>query len=151
MKYIHIISICVISAVFLFAGVDKFFHYQSFILTLKSNVLIPEGLAEYIALPIILTEIWIGIGLMKKPLRSNALLVATIILVLFAGILFANYISGNSEACGCWYTLTLSTSTTLHILQNLFLAGLCILLWNSINPQKIREITRQFQINSKRE
>lgn len=136
MKYIKNLSIWVIAGVFLLAGLDKLFHYKSFILTLDNSFLVPEGFAKFVALPIILSEIWIAIGLIIKSLRSIALLVAAIILLLFTSTLFANYLLGNSASCGCWYTLTLSTSTGLHILQNLFLLGLALLLWHTVKNDK---------------
>lgn len=136
MKYIKDISIWIIVGVFLLAGLDKLFHYKGFILTLDNSFLVPEGFAEFIALPIILSEFWIAIGLIIKSLRSTALLVAIIILLLFTSFLLGNYLMGIPASCGCWFTLTFSKSTGLHILQNLFLLGLSLLLWYTVKSDK---------------
>lgn len=64
MGFISAVSTYFLAAVFLFTGVDKLFHYKGFIIALSSYVVAPSGSADYLALPIILSEIWIAVGLL---------------------------------------------------------------------------------------
>lgn len=128
-KYMALVSTILLVAIFLFAGIDKLFHYQGFIKALSSYVLVPDSRAPYLALPIILSEIWIGAGLLVKAWRNMASLIAACFLLLFTIALTVNYIKSPKSICGCWFSITLGTATITHIFLNLTLFGLAIFLW----------------------
>src|SRR5262245_12446478 len=125
-KFFTIISILLLAAIFLFAGIDKLLHYQGFVKALSNYVLVPEGAPQYLALPIILSEIWVGLCLLVKPWRRVASLSAAVFLMLFTIALTANYIKSPRAVCGCWFSITLGTATITHILLNLTLLGVAI-------------------------
>jgi len=118
-----------LAALFIFAATDKLFHYQGFIKALGNYVLVPHGAAEYLALPIILTEVWIGAGLIVRPWRTPAGLLATGLMLMFTCALTLNYVYAPRSVCGCWFSITLGTATITHIVANLFLVGLSITVW----------------------
>jgi len=51
------------------------------------------------------------------------------VLALFTAVLGVNRLMGGRGVCGCWFTLTLSKSTPLHMAQNLMLLGLALFAW----------------------
>lgn len=122
--YISSISNYFLAAVFLFTGIDKLFHYKGFIIALSSYVVVPAGSADYLALPIMLSEIWIAVGLLITSWRKMAALIAVGAMGLFTVALVINYIYAPESICGCWFSITLGTATPTHILMNLTLIGL---------------------------
>ena len=94
----------------------------------------PERAAPYLAMPVILTELWIGLGLMIRRFRGAAALTASIVLLVFTFALLVNYIYAPGAVCGCWFTITLATSTPLHIALNVVLMALAISVLMSTLP-----------------
>jgi uncharacterized membrane protein len=129
MKYVPIISNYFLAVLFMFTGIDKLLHYKGFIVALSSYVIVPNGAAEYLALPIIISEIWVACGLLIKQWRRMASLTGALALVVFTIALFVNYIYAPQAICGCWFSITLSTANIFHILLNLTLFGLAIVVW----------------------
>lgn len=129
MKYISLISKYFLAVVFLFTGVDKLFHYKGFVTALSSYLVVPDGAAEYLALPLILCEIWIALGLLITPWRKIAALMAVGAMAIFTTALIVNHIYAPEAVCGCWFSITLGTATLTHILMNLTLLGLAIVIW----------------------
>lgn len=129
---IHLIrplSLILLAGLFLYAGIDKAFHYSGFVKALGGYVLVPEGLEHHLALPLILSEILIGIGLLLDSWRSAAALLATSLLAVFTLALAVNQHYAPGVECGCWFTITLGTATTSHIVQNIILLGLAFSIW----------------------
>lgn len=129
MKVVRALSLVFLAALFLYAGIDKLFHYGGFVKALGGYVLVPEGLERHLALPVILAEILAGVGLLLKPWRSPASLLATILLSVFTVALAVNQRYAPGVECGCWFTVTLGKATSSHILQNLLLLGLAVSIW----------------------
>lgn len=129
MKLVDKLILFLLVAVFLFSGLDKIFHYEGFVNALSNYVLVPFGLAPFLAAPVIAIELLIGIGLLLKRWRADAALLATAMLLLFTVALCLNYLYGSRGICGCWFTITLAESTELHLAQNLMLAALSFLIW----------------------
>lgn len=123
------ISSLFLASVFLYAGVDKLFHYGGFIRALESYVILPPALAPYTALAVIAAEIWTAAGLLIVRLRHAAALSSSLLLSVFTLALAINYIVAPNAICGCWFTITLSQGTEHHILQNLLMLGLSISLY----------------------
>lgn len=134
LKYVAVVSSFFLGILFLFAGVDKLFHMEGFVNALASYVIFPERAAPYLAMPIILTELWIGLGLMIRRFRGAAALTASIVLLVFTFALLVNYIYAPGAVCGCWFTITLATSTPLHIALNVVLMALAISVLMSTLP-----------------
>ena len=129
MKVVRALSLLFLAALFLYAGVDKAFHYGGFVKALGGYVLVPDGLERYLALPVILAEILVGAGLLLKTWRPPASLLAAILLSVFTLALAINQRYAPGVECGCWFTVTLGKATGSHILQNLLLLGLALSVW----------------------
>lgn len=136
MRYITISATYFLTAIFLFTGIDKALHYRGFINALGSYAIVPTGMARYLALPIILSEIWIACGLLIRPWRKMAALIGAGFLSAFTVALLFNYIYAPEAVCGCWFSITLGTASITHILQNVTLFGLALLVWSDTQPKK---------------
>ena len=129
MKLIDKAIIAALTLLFIFAGIDKIFHFSGFVNALRNYVLVPSGTAGFLAVPVIAMEIFIGVGLLLKPWRRPAALAAAVMLVIFTVALWLNHTYGDRGVCGCWFTLTLAEGTNSHIAQNLLMAFLALSIW----------------------
>ena len=129
MKLTDRIILFIMIVIFSYAGLDKLFHYQGFIDALGDYVIIPAGIGAYLAAPIIGVEILLGMGLMVPAWRKPAALSGAGLLALFTVALAINYQLGGRGICGCWFTLTLSSSTETHVIQNLIFIAMCVSIW----------------------
>lgn len=129
MKLVPIVSVLLLAAVFLYAGVDKALHYGGFVNALSSYAVVPAGLAHLLAPVVIVVELWIGLGLLLRAWRPRAALVGAVVLGLFTVALAVNQIYAPGTVCGCWFTFTLAESTAAHVAQNLVLLGLALTVW----------------------
>lgn len=136
MRYVSIVANYFLAVVFLFTGIDKALHYRGFINALSSYAVVPTGMARYLALPIILSEIWIACGLFVRPWRGLAAITGAGVLTVFTIALLINYIYAPGAICGCWFSITLGTASVTHILQNLTLVGLALLVWSDRRSKK---------------
>ena len=127
--YFVVIGSYFLSAVFIYAGLDKAFHFNGFQNALASYVLIPTSIASYLAAPVILAELWVGIGLLTKVWRKPAAFTATAMLLLFTMAWMVNYIYDPSTFCGCWFTITLGDSTAIHIIFNVLMLGIAYMIF----------------------
>ncbi len=131
MKLIDRLILFVLAAIFLFSGIDKAFHYEGFVNAVRDYVLVPPGVAPFLAMPVILAEVLTGIGLLLPGWRKTAALSAVLLLVIFTAALGVNHLYGSRGVCGCWFTITLAKSSGHHIAQNLLLALLAVLTWQA--------------------
>lgn len=152
MRYVTIVSNFFLAAIFMFTGIDKLFHYKGFITALSSYIVIPDGTAEYLALPIILSEIWIALGLLFRAWRKTAALISAVAMAIFSAALIVNYIYAPESICGCWFSITLGTATITHILMNLTLLGVAIVIWldrrSEVNAQTTGSGTDPIHLHS---
>lgn len=120
-----------LAAVFVYAGVDKLFHYGGFLTALESSVLVPASAAAFLAMPLILIEILVGAGLVTRRWRRHAAAAAAGLLFVFTAALTANVLyAAPGTPCGCWFTLTLGESNRIHIALNVALLALAAsLIW----------------------
>jgi uncharacterized membrane protein YphA (DoxX/SURF4 family) len=118
-----------LAVLFLFSGIDKILHFDGFLDALRNYVLLPRWAAGYVGPPVIVTELLVGAGLLFKAWRRPAALTAAVAMFFFTLAVAGNYFAGSRGICGCWFTLTLSQSTELHILQNLVWGGLAAMVW----------------------
>lgn len=129
MKIARSLSLVFLAVLFLFAGLDKLFHYGGFVKALGVYVLVPDGLERFLALPVILAELLAGAGLLIKVWRAPAALLAAVLLSAFTVALAVNQVYAPGAECGCWFTVTLGKATSSHILQNVLLLGLAVSIW----------------------
>ena len=129
MRFVDRGIIWVLAAVFLFSGVDKVVHYQGFVNALRDYVIMPRGWAPVLAPSVIAVELLVGVALLVKAWRQTAAMTAAAVLAVFSAALGFNRLLGGRGICGCWFTLTLSKSTPLHMVQNLMLLGLALTIW----------------------
>lgn len=125
-KLLTWISCWFLAAVFLYAGLDKMFHYNGFVRALSSYVVVPEGLGQYLAMLVILLELAAGAALLRRQWRRSAALLAASLLAVFTVALAVNYWVKPEAICGCWFTITLSSGKGQHMLQNIVLCGLAL-------------------------
>ncbi|HEV7503446.1 MAG TPA: MauE/DoxX family redox-associated membrane protein [Thermoanaerobaculia bacterium] len=129
MRFVDRAILLLLAAVFLFSGVDKIVHYEGFVNALRDYVIVPRGWAVVLAPPVVIVELLVGAALLVKAWRQAAALTAAGVLALFTAALGFNRWLGGRGICGCWFTLTLSKSTPLHVTQNLMLLGLALMTW----------------------
>ena len=129
LKYIPIASTFFLGLIFMVTGVDKLVHYGQFLDALEHYVILPEGISKYIGLPVMLSEIWIGVGLFLKSTRKIALLGATAILAGFIVALTINYLTLSEANCGCLFFLQIGGATPLHIFYDIVLLSLAMYAW----------------------
>jgi uncharacterized membrane protein len=137
MNYTQIGVSYFLGIIFIFAGIDKLFHYKMFLNALASYVLMPNVLIPYFSLSLVLAEIWIGLGLIIKKYRRTASLSSFVILMIFTLALIINYIYKPGSICGCWFTITLGTVNILHIFQNFIMLILALTIWFFESNKKI--------------
>jgi uncharacterized membrane protein YphA (DoxX/SURF4 family) len=128
-KTVRTISLLFLAALFLFAALDKAFHYDGFIKALRGYVIVPQGAESMLAPPVVLSELLVGVGLLIRPWRSAAALLASILLAIFTLALVINQRYAPGAECGCWFTVTLGKATPSHVFQNLLLLGLSLSLF----------------------
>jgi uncharacterized membrane protein YphA (DoxX/SURF4 family) len=147
MKYFSSISGCFVALILIFAGVDKLLHYRGFINAINSYAVAPLNSGQYLALPIILSEIWIGFGLLVKPWRKIASLMGAGLLTIFTIALTINYFYAPDSICGCWFSATLGTANPTHILMNLTLTALAFVVWLDMRSKE-KALRQSLEIQS---
>jgi hypothetical protein len=121
----------VLIALFSFAAIDKVIHFRGFVAAVQSYHLLPTRLEHSAAVFFIMAEFAIGLGLLTKRWRRPACLAAILLLATFTTVYLAVNPAG---VCGCWFTLTLNSGGSSHILQNLVFIALAILTWMDHKP-----------------
>jgi hypothetical protein len=86
-----------LSFAFISAGVNKILNFESFRIELLSF----GKFYSLFMFPIILTEIWVGIGLIFRGSRGIAVLFGLIMLLVFTGFVLYRYLLGYRSNCGC--------------------------------------------------
>lgn len=116
----------ILIALFSFAAIDKLTHFSGFVTAVQSYQLLPHKVGVSAAIFFIMAEVAIALGLVTRRWRRPACLAAVLLLATFT----TAYLLARPEGvCGCWFTLTLNSGGTFHILQNLVFIGLAILTW----------------------
>jgi uncharacterized membrane protein YphA (DoxX/SURF4 family) len=129
LRHISLLSAVFLAVVFLFAGIDKIFHFGGFVNALASYAVVPAVLARYLAVPVILSELWVGLGLLVPRWRRLAALAAAALLSVFTVALIGNLYFSPGSLCGCWFTITLGRTTHMHVAQNVVLLALAVSVW----------------------
>ncbi len=130
MNYLTIISSYVLGLIFIVAGVNKMLHYSLFVDEISAYGVVPTQIVQYLASPLILAEIWVGVGLFIGCWRKLAAMFSSVLLVFFGLILSVGYLKGSSSACGCFLPIGSQTIEPVHIVQDLVFLGLSIVVWS---------------------
>lgn len=125
-RIISLGSAILLAAVLLFAGGDKALHYGGFVRALDSYVVVPDGVEGYLALPVILAELALGVGLLVPATRRRAAMGSTALLSVFTVALVINQRLAPEAPCGCTFTLTLGAGDGLHVALNLLLIAVAL-------------------------
>jgi len=131
MSYLIITSSYVLGIIFVVAGVNKILHYSLFIAQISAYGAIAMYIAPYLASPLILAEIWVGLGLFVGSWRKLAAISSNVLLVIFGVVLSMGYFKGSNSACGCLLPIGSQTIGLIHIIQDLVLVGLSIFVWSN--------------------
>lgn len=135
MKHIPLISSILLGLFFFLVGFDKLFHMGEFTRSLDGYVVMPKGASQYIAYPIIFSELWVGVGLFVTPWRKIAAILAAGMVSAFTVALALNYIYAPETSCGCWFTISSGRVNILHIGQNFLLMAVALFVWRSHNNE----------------
>lgn len=131
MNYLTIISSYVLGVIFVVAGVNKILHYSLFVDEISAYGVVPTHLVPYLASPLILAEMWVGVGLFIGSWRKLAAISSSTLLVLFGVVLSVAYLKGSSSACGCMLPFGSQTIGPVHIVQDLVLLCLSVVIWSN--------------------
>lgn len=123
-RWVRFGSIVLLASLFLLSAFDKLLHYDGFLTAVGNYVILPTGVAPYVAPIVICTEFLGGFGLLVNGWRRPAAFLISILLLIYAIMLSINKYYNPSAICGCWFSITLGESTLTHIIQNLLLAWL---------------------------
>ena len=131
MNYVTIISSYVLGVIFVVAGVNKILNYSLFVDEISAYGVVPTHIVPYLASPLILAEIWVGVGLFIGSWRKLAAISSSVLLVFFGVVLSVGYLKGSSSSCGCLLPIGSQTIGPVHIVQDLVLLGLSIVIWSN--------------------
>lgn len=131
MNYLTIISSYVMGVIFVVAGMNKILHYSLFIDRISSYGVVSMHLVPFLASPLILAEMWVGVGFFIGSCRKLAAISSSILLVLFGVVLSVAYLKGSNSACGCMLPFGSQTIGPVHIVQDLVLLLLSIVIWSN--------------------
>jgi uncharacterized membrane protein YphA (DoxX/SURF4 family) len=90
-----------LSLILVFAGMAKVFHFSEFHRSLLNYTVIPREIVNFIDGPVVLAEMWIGIGLIIPTVRRMSAFFALCLLILFAVVVTLEYTQGSTVSCGC--------------------------------------------------
>jgi hypothetical protein len=127
---IDALLVFLLSAVFLSTRISKAINFSDFRDGLASYVLLPK-FSPMLALPLILVEMWIGIGLIFQSSRKTAAIISSIVILLFTTVIGAEYLLGSETECGCGIPLLEGRINLQHLLQNLILLVASLVLWKT--------------------
>lgn len=105
--------------------------------------MLPLGLAPYVAPVVIGAELYAGLGLLLRRWRRPSAYMLCALLILYAVALGVNRYYNPDSICGCWFSITLGTSTVGHLFQNLSLAALAAWVATEGGPRPVPPNSRR--------
>ncbi|HYY31117.1 MAG TPA: MauE/DoxX family redox-associated membrane protein [Chthoniobacterales bacterium] len=118
-----------LGALFVFAGAAKAYDPGEFAIEIQRYNLIPWVSGVVVALYLPWVEILSGLGLLFKRLEKGALLLVTVMLVIFTVALASAMVRGLNIDCGCFGKALTATGTTVPLIRNVILLGLAAFIW----------------------
>lgn len=108
-----------LAGIFLYASVDKIQHPQDFASIIRDYRVLPGVLVNVTAIVLPWLELVLGVLLLSGWLREGTLFLVISLLLVFWGILIANYFRGIDVGCGCFSTTASESSPMLwYILRD---------------------------------
>jgi len=117
-----------LAALFGFAGVDKFVHYDGFTRALADYKFVPNAVAPSLAPLLIAAEIAIAVGLLVPSWRLAAAFQGAFLMTVLTFALALNRALGSEGICGCWFSVTM-TNDSMHFLLNLLVIGMSAMVY----------------------
>jgi putative oxidoreductase len=118
-----------LSALFVFAGATKAYDPGAFAIEIQRYQIVPWILGALISVYLPWLEMLAGALLLLKRFERGALLVITLLLLIFTVALASAMFRGLSIDCGCFGKAFTATGTTVPLLRNLVLLVFTGILW----------------------
>lgn len=128
-RVVRVIARIALGALFVFAGVAKAYDPGEFATEIQKYNLLPWVPGVLVALYLPWLEILAGLLLALKIFEKGALLVLTVLLVIFTLALGSAMVRGLNIDCGCFGKAFTSTGTTIPLVRNLVLLILAGFIW----------------------
>jgi putative oxidoreductase len=119
----------IVGALFVLAGATKAYDPGAFAIEIQRYQLVPWILAAFISVYLPWLEMLSGALLLLKRFERGALLLTTLLLVIFTLALASAMFRGLSIDCGCFGKAFTATGTTVPLLRNLLLLVFTGILW----------------------
>jgi len=100
-QHSYFILSCLLSLVFIYAGLVKAIGTSSFYHDVRAYHLLPDQWAWTLAHFLPWLEIVVGVALLARPARFASSLIIALLLLLFMSALLSAWISGLNIECGC--------------------------------------------------
>lgn len=117
-----------LSVAWLSAGLTKVLDFSGFTKALLTYSVIPDQAVRWLAIPLVLVEAWIGIGLMVPSWRKSAALGGMTLQAGFILMVGLEYLRGSTGSCGCGAFLLSRNKDLVHLVQNLIILVLLFLV-----------------------
>lgn len=118
-----------LSALFVFAGATKAYDPGAFAIEIQRYQIVPWILGALVSVYLPWLEMLAGALLLLKRFERGALLVITLLLLIFTVALASAMFRGLSIDCGCFGKAFTATGTTVPLLRNLVLLVFTGILW----------------------
>jgi putative oxidoreductase len=118
-----------VGALFVFAGATKAYDPGAFAIEIQRYQLVPWIVAALVSVYLPWLEMLSGALLLLKRFERGALLLTTLLLLIFTLALASAMFRGLSIDCGCFGKAFTATGTTVPLLRNLFLLVFTGILW----------------------
>ncbi|MBV8532948.1 MAG: DoxX family protein [Verrucomicrobia bacterium] len=118
-----------VGALFVLAGATKAYDPGAFAIEIQRYQLVPWVLAALISVYLPWLEMLSGALLLLKRFERGALLLTTLLLLIFSLALASAMFRGLSIDCGCFGKAFTATGTTIPLLRNLLLLVFMGILW----------------------
>jgi putative oxidoreductase len=118
-----------LGGLFVFAGATKAYDPGAFAVEIQRYQVVPWFLGAVTSVYLPWLEMLAGALLIVKRFDRGALLVITLLLLVFTIALASAMLRGLSIDCGCFGKAFTATGTTVPLLRNLVLLGFAVILW----------------------
>ena len=118
-----------VGALFVFAGATKAYDPGAFAIEIERYQLVPWIAAALVSVYLPWLEMLSGALLLLKRFERGALLLTTLLLLIFTLALASAMFRGLSIDCGCFGKAFTATGTTVPLLRNLLLLVFTGILW----------------------
>jgi putative oxidoreductase len=118
-----------LGGLFVFAGATKVYDPGAFAIELQRYQAVPWTIGALLAIYLPWLEVLAGAFLLFRKIEWGALLVITLLLLIFTAALTSAMLRGLNIDCGCFGKTFAATGTVLPLVRNLTLLGCAGILW----------------------